>query len=32
MNSIFAFTGRVYLPDGRCLIYLLGRLWWIELP
>ena len=30
--STVAWSGRVVLPDGRVLVYLLGRLAWIELP
>ena len=26
----FAFCGRVYLDDGRVLVFLWGRLLWVE--
>ena len=29
-SSAFAFCGRVYLPDGRVLVFLWGRVLWIE--
>ena len=28
----FAFCGRAYLPDGRVLVFLWGRLLWTESP